>query len=399
MLGQKAKPSGTLRQFLQVYRIELFGRLLLDQFHLPLPVILLLFVFLNFGVRLIVKSALDTPGPSNFGAIFRPAPGDPDLYYYPNLTAITNDLIGLPLVIALLVFFRSYIHDQIVQLEQNRVIKNIKSKSMESRIAKLLHFFNVEGQGQKLAIIGLPLAVGVLGFVADISVPTQPDVHEIYALFQSFLGRYARVAIFVQFVYVFLILSNCDLGFELHLSHPDGCSGLYPFGKLAIAGYIYLFVHAMLQALGTVGGGTGFERGLRSVVGSSALIYLWILFPLALILIFSQLVYRPHRELQRTQKQYLLDTSAAMTDYHQKLTSNIIQTVEKSEAPLTDKASFHFSDDVELLEKLSKLNKYVEDMHTWPLPKRTFRTLAVLANPLIPMLLSVVSDVMKNLLT
>ncbi len=400
-ITERSESPNILSKLLQVYQIEFFGRLL-DKLPFPPspPLIFLLFVFLNFGGRLIIKSLLGTPWPSSFEAIFQPA--DPAAYYYPNLTAIMNDLIGTPLMVTLLILFRSYIPNQFEQLKQSgfiEEIKEIEDKQAPSIIARYLHFFGTATKGQKLAIIGFPLAFGILGIVADIWNPAQSNLHEAYALGQSFVGRYARMVIIVQLVYVFLILRSYNHKFKLYLSHPDGCSGLHPYGNLAVAGYIYLFIHAMLQAIGTLGGGTGFERALRTFVGSWALIYLWILFPLVIIFIFSELLYKPHSELQKIQKQHLLKSSLTLTDYHQKLTSSIIETIEQTEAPLTDKTRFHFNDDIELLGIWSKLNKYVEDMHTWPIPKRTFRFLAIFANPLIPILLSTMGEALRNLLT
>ena len=392
MLEQsKLDSSHAMGHYILVYRIEPMGHVLLGWLRLPLTVIWFLFVFLNFGIRLIMHSIVGTPRPASFRDIFR-APST--FYYYPNLIAITFDLIGIPLIITMLVFFRDYIPEQLTRLEQSGLINE---KPTTTKMTRTLHALSTNNRIQFIAIAIIPFLVAILGLFVDIWLFSPQDAPAIYALFQSLFGRYARMAIVAQIIYVFLILSNYRFDFRLHFFHPDECSGLAPFGSLAIAGYAYLFIHAMMQAIGTVAGGTGFERVLTSATGSVALIYLWLIFPIALSFIFSNLIYKPHRILQKTQSQYLWNTSTAWTKYHQQLTSSITRAVDRSEKPFADKSNFNFSDDLELLEIWSKLNKYVEDMHTWPIPKRTFQTIAILANPLIPLLLPVVVDVVRNL--
>jgi hypothetical protein len=101
-LEQKAESSCTLQQFLQVYRIEPMWHVLSGRLRLPLPVLWFIFAFLNFGVRMIMHGAVGTPRPTNFADVFRlPI----NFYYYPNLIAISSDLISIPLMVALLGYY------------------------------------------------------------------------------------------------------------------------------------------------------------------------------------------------------------------------------------------------------------------------------------------------------
>jgi hypothetical protein len=347
---------------------------------------------LYFGVLLVLHSIAGTPRPTDIGDLF---PHPSTFFYYPNFIAITYDLVGNPLLLALLIFFRSYLFNQFVQLEQSGLIGE---KPTTSRINRLLYLLGTNSRVQTLVAVVLPLLVAALGLVVDVIVYSPQGAPSQYSVFLSLLGRYARMAALIQFIYVFVILGNYKFDFRLHFNHPDKCSGLAPFGKLAIAGYIYLFVHAMMQAIGTAAGGTAFERALRSITGSFALVYLWILFPIAAIFIFSQLIHRPHRVLRKLQEQYLGNASTDWTNYHQQLTSRIAGAVEHSKMPSDDRDDRRFGNDIELLEVWAKLNKYVEDMHTWPIPKRRLGAIAVLGNPLIPILLPIVVDVVRDLL-
>lgn len=213
------------------------------------------------------------------------------------------------------------------------------------------------------------------------------------------LGRYGILVAFIQFAYIFIILSNYTFDFRLHLNHPDQCSGLRPFGNMALPAYWYTFALAMMLAVGTFTSGTYFDLVIRNLTGSSfALLYLWVLFPIAVIAIFNQLLYKPHCALQRLQGQYLRRSSASWTRYHQQIASAIYGAVESSESPLLSTIDFDLSDDLELLESWEKIDKYIANMHTWPIPKRTLRAIAISANPLIPVLLPVVADVIRRVL-
>ncbi len=207
-----------------------------------------------------------------------------------------------------------------------------------------------------------------------------------YCVFLSFVARYAGVAVLVQLGYVFLILSRYDYAFRLHLNHPDKCSGLLRFGRLALAAYAYLFVFAMMQAVGT----TSLERLLGGADGIGALAYLWIVFPLALLFVFGTLAYRPHLTMRRLQMDYLVPATAAWTDYHQRISASIDAEVTRTAALLSEETWSQIRDDLALLEAWAKLTKDVQDMHTWPVSKPVIRLMAVFVNPLWPMLLPLV---------
>jgi hypothetical protein len=377
-------------QYLRIYQLELIDRFLVDRLHLPLFLMWLLFVFLYFGVLLILHSAIGTPGPANLKDVFRNPSGS---FYYPNLIAATYDFIGNPLYLTLLLFLRRHVPHQFRQLQENGFIV---AKSPTSPMTKFFHFLGSNDRAQKLAMIVYPIAATIIGTLGAAFAFLPQTTPGRYALWLTALSIYGRAAVLVQLIYIFVILGNYQFDFRLHLDHPDGCSGLAPFGELSIAAYSYLFITAMILAFGTLAGGTPAEIILRSTSISGAFVYLWLLFPLAVMIIFVQLIYRPHRALRELQRQHLLIGSAAWTDYHQQLLSNVLGAAKKSTAPLADRGRYHFSDDLELLEVWAKLNKYVQDMHTWPIPRRAFRIIAILVNPLIPILLPLVGELVRG---
>jgi hypothetical protein len=381
----------TLRQSLRIYQIEPIGYVLINWLRLPLPIIGGLFVFLFFGILFVLHSVAGTPQPPTFADIFRL----PATFYYPNLIAVTYDFVGYPFLLTLLIFIRQYIPRQFIHLEREGLIKE---RPTTSRIAELLRFLSGDRRVQTITVIVAPVSVAFLGLLVDIRVSAPMGRPAMYAMFLSMLGRYGILVAFIQLSYILIILSNYAFDFRLHLNHPDQCSGLRPFGNLAMSSYSYLFALAMMLAVGTFASATYFDRAVRSMAGSAALAYLWILFPLALIVIFEQLIYKQHRVLRQLQDQYLQRSSTSWTEYHQQVTSAILGFVESSEAPLLDKADFSFSDDLEILEVWAKLDRYVTDMHTWPVPRHTLRTIVVLANPFIPILLPVVADAVRKLL-
>jgi hypothetical protein len=46
-----------------------------------------------------------------------------------------------------------------------------------------------------------------------------------------------------------------------------------------------------------------------------------------------------------------------------------------------------------MLEIWAKLDKYVADMHTWPISNYTLRMLAIFVNPFVPILIPIVVDI------
>jgi len=382
----------TLHQFLRIYQIEPVGYVLFNRLRLPMLIIGGLFAFLFFGILFVLHSIIGTPRPPAFPDVFR-QPATP--YYYPNLIGITYDLVGYPFLLTLLVFIREYIPRQFIQLEREGLIKE---RPARSRFLRLLRFLGSDHRVQAIAVIVAPLSVALLAFFVGMQVTPPIAAPGMYAMFLSTLGRYVILVLFIQLAYILVILSNYAFNFQLQINHPDQCSGLRPFGNLAISSYSYLFALAMMLSVGTFASGTYFDRAIRTITGSAALAYLWILFPLALIVIFDQLVYRPHRVLRQLQDQYLSRSSASWTSYHQRISSEILRSVESSGAPLLDKKDRRVKDDLEILEVWAKLDNYVADMHTWPIPKHALRVITVLVNPLIPILLPVVADVVRSLL-
>jgi hypothetical protein len=385
--------SQGLHQLLRIYRIEPLGRLLTKRARLSPAMSGLLFVFLYFGIRLFLNQLVGTPGPATLGDVFRRSPGTG---YYPDLKGINYDLIGNPLLLAMLVFFDTYLPDLLGQLEKNGLVE---PNPAPPRIARSLARRVEKRPALIWAAVVVPLIVAVAGLGADIWTDSPQNAPEAYSIFLAFLGRYGQTAVFIQIGGLFVILNHYKITPRVHLHHPDQCSGLAPFGRLAIAVYVYLFTLAMTQAIGAMAGGTAFGKIVKNVTEPETLVYLWILFPVVLVFTFDQLLYRPHRALDERRREYLLNASQAWTDYHQRLSVNISHAANQSQEPMTGTNDYHFDDDMELLETWAKLNQAVEQMPTWPIPKRTLRPAAVIANPLIPLLLPFVINAVSNLLT
>jgi hypothetical protein len=370
-----------MEQILGVYEIEPMGRLLVGRLRLSLPALWLLFAFLYFGVLLILHTIVGTPTPSSPAAIFQYPSAS---FYYPNLVAMVFDLVGNPTLLLVLMLFRSYIPWQLKQLEEAGLLKD---KQARVRASERLYSMASKPRIQLAAVVLIPVAVAVLGLVVDVVIYAPQGAPEWYGVILSLMGRYARVAVAAQLVFLFIILGRYQYSAKLHLNHPDGCSGLLPFGRLALAVYAYLFVFAMMQAVGI----SAFERVLHSIVDWRSLANLWIVFPVALFFVFRELLWRPHHSMRKLQTDYLLNASASWTDYHQRIASSVASEVRRSTAPLSEKASTHIDDDMVLLDTWAKLDADIEQMPTWPIPKRTFRLFAIFLNPMVPILLPVVT--------
>ena len=379
-----------LNQYLGVFKRERIGWLLVDRLHLPLPVIGGLFSFLYFGILLALHNTAGHPLPTNLNEVFSLPTVS---YYYPNLIGIAYDLIGNPLIFVLLVIMRNYIPRQFVQLELDGLIHGTPSHSRSRRfVEKALckpHF-------QIVAITIIPLFFSSMFAVIDVLVYRPTDISWQYSIFLSWLGRYAGLAIFVQIVYILLIINSYTLNVRLNLSHPDHCSGLAPFGNLAIIIYAVFFIWAMIEAIGIAAGGSAWQKAITGSSGQFALIYLWILFPLAVLYIFDRLVYRPHRAMHELQKNYLETSSQAWSNYHQNIKSEIMTAVKSSQIRLASKSHHQYTDDIELLETWAKLDKYVVDMHTWPISNYTLRLLAIFVNPFVPILIPAAVDIIVS---
>jgi hypothetical protein len=379
--------TSELKQYLGLYKREWIGQVLVDHLHLPLPVIGGLFSFLYFGVLLALHSTTGHPLPINLSQLFSLPT---DSFYYPNLIGIAYDLIGNPLIFVLLVSMRDYIPRQFFQLEKDGLIHRTSSNS---RFKKFVEKVSNKPTFQFIVITLIPLLFSSIFAVIDIVIYRPTDIPAQYAVILSWLGRYAGLAILIQITYLFLVMNNYALNVKLNLSHPDHCSGLAPFGNLAIIIYEVFFIWAMIEAVGISAGGSAWQRAITSISGPFTLIYLWILFPLAVLYVFDQLVYRPHRAMCELQENYLGSSSHAWSNYHQNIKSEIMTAVNTSQIPLTSKSQHQYSDDLEMLEIWEKLDKYVADMHTWPISNYTLRMLAIFVNPFVPILIPIIVDI------
>jgi hypothetical protein len=139
---------------------------------------------------------------------------------------------------------------------------------------------------QKFFVYLIPIVLAAILTTISFNGSTPGDIPGYYAAtFLSFIGYYCRLAIIIQLAYVFIILHHYIFNFRIYLSHPDKCSGLAPFGRLAISIYLYLFISAIMQAIGTLTGGTWIEIALKDInnmaLSIHELIYVWIVFPIA----------------------------------------------------------------------------------------------------------------------
>jgi hypothetical protein len=388
MKREEAISDRTLQRFFRLYQIEPLGYLLNK---LPLSFVWLIFVILYFGILSILHGMVGTPRPIGIGDIFR---HPSNYFYYPNLIAISYDLLGNPVLLLLLVFFQKYIPVQLEKLEKNGFVRARPESSRGFDFLNLL----CRRRTQKSAIIAFPLIFTLIAVLANIIMFWPQDGPSRYAIFLAGLSTYGKTVVLVQIVYVFIILKSQQLGFELHLKHPDGCGGLAPFGKLALAFYIYIFIYAVMQAIGTTAGGGAFEKTLGSSFRPVALTILWIIFPFLFALIFDQFIYRPHRELKQLKNVYLFNMSKVCTKLHQQLTHNLIEVVERPQGLNANPSASQSSEGLKLIEGISELYNHVEALHTWPIPRRTFAVVGVLANPLIPVLIPIVADIAVRLL-
>ncbi len=382
-----------MHRYLRIYKKEPLGRILVDQLHLSPIVIGGIAAFLYFGVLIVLHNMAGHPLPVDLQELF----SHPSThYYYPNLIGIAFDLIGNPLFFIFLAIYRRYIPDQFIKLGQDDLINE---KHSSTRLARFAQFLGCNRVAQITAIIVFPVVVSLSLAILSIQVFQPTDTPGQYAIFLSLLGTYAKSVVLIQLFYVFLILNNYTLTLKLNLAHPDQCGGSSPFGNLAIAIYIFLFVWAMFQAIGTSVGGGALEKAAVNISGSTAYLYLWILFPIAALYVFDRLVYKPHKALTDLQRRYLEPSSSNWTNYHKDILKNLKKAIEESKQPIASKSQGSFGDELELLETWAKLDKYITETHTWPISKSSFRTMAILVNPLVPMLLPTIVNFFKSVLS
>ncbi|MBN2305168.1 MAG: hypothetical protein JXQ72_11855 [Anaerolineae bacterium] len=380
--------------FLQIYHNEPLGYILVRRLRLPLAVIGFGFIFLYFGILLILHHLAGHASPATLEDVLRIPPASH--YYYPNLNAIVYDIIGNPLLLLLLIFFGQYVPKQIRRLEQSNLIQPGSSPSRPIR-----WLINHEAGKRWLVGICLVVTLGVAVITTVIGVVMSPPANtpDYYVVFLSFLGHYGQITIFVQLIILLIILNDYKLTPRLHLRHPDGCSGLAPFGQVGLVVYLYLFILALQAAIGTIAGGTPLQRLTEQTINASAWIFLSIFFSTGFFLVFHEFLYKPRRALKTLQQQYLLKAGDEWTRYHQRLSASIIDSVEESASLLSGRSEFQFDDDLKLLEIWDKLNRDVEHINTWPISRRTIRSLAFFANPLFPVLLPFIAEAISNIIS
>ncbi len=365
----------------------------MDWLRLSKPVIASFFILVYFGVLLTLHNVTGHLPPSTFKELFS---HPTDHFYYPNLIGIAYDLVGNPLFFVFLAVIRYYIPRQFLQLDLDGLIKE---KDNLSPLERIVHFISLNNRVQVIVGVIFPFIASLFLAFQSVQIFQPVDIPAKYAIFLSFLGSYAILVILVQLAYIFLILRNYSFNVKINLSHPDNCSGLAPFGNLAIIIYAFLFFWAMFQAIGTSAGGSALQKAITTTTGSITLIYLWLLFPLASIYIFDRLVYQPHIALFELRRQYLETFSRIWTERHQQIRSKLRTTIEFSKSPRSKKGNHDFNSELEILQTWVKLDQYVIDMHTWPISKSTFQILGTFANPLIPILLPAIIGLVKSLLS
>jgi len=163
--------------------------------------------------------------------------------------------------------------------------------------------------------------------------------------------------------------------------------------------YSAFFVWAMMEAVNLAAGGSALDKAITVVSGQYALIYLWILFPFIAFYIFAQLIYRPHRSLRGLQMEYLETSGQTWATYREKIKSELVTIANSSQIPLASELHKQYTGDIELLEAWAKLDRYVTDLHTWPIPSHTLRLLAIFVNPLVPILLPVVVELVVSIVS
>jgi uncharacterized membrane protein len=168
-------------------------------------------------------------------------------------------------------------------------------------------------------------------------------------------------------------------------------------GNLAIAAYSFLFALATLQGVDLFAGQALLEGVSGGDLGSALSLALWLLFVVALLLVFERLVYRPHRAMAQYQAERLSRSGQGWSDYHRHLSTRLAASLPLRPGAVEGTIGEDLRQDVELLEGWYRLNQYVADLHTWPIPRPILRLLAVLVNPLLPLLVPVLVRALQQL--
>ena len=386
------KKSDNLDRYLGIYSRELLGWVFKGRLQLPLSVTAGFFISLYFGVLLILHLKIGSPFPPSIAELFSV---QTNIFYYPNLIGIAYDLIGNPMLLVLLVFFRDYVPHQFNELKKNGVLQEKVSQTLSARLLGVA----LNSYAQIFLINILPIILSLTLAVFDMQFYQPEGAPSKYGIFLSALGRYVVLVFIIEIAYIFLILKNYSIKISLQLKHPDNCSGTSPFGNLAIATYFVFFIWAMMEAIGISVGGSALLRSMSETSKITTVAFLWILFPLISLFVFEQLIYSPHCLLQSIQTEYLEKSRKSWAGLHKDIKSSLSDAIKKSGTPSSKKSSSTLSDSMHNLETWDKLDQYVIDMHTWPISKTTIRTIALFINPLLPLLFPVVVDyIVSNIL-
>ena len=166
---QNSSPTSDIDHYLGIYKRELLGLALVDRLHLPVSLMGGFFIFLFFGVLLVLHTIAGHLLPANLGEVFSHPSAS---FYYPNLIGITYDLVANPFLLVLLMAFRHYIPRQFRQLEQDSLIQVRSSFSRWNRLAK---FVASNPRVQFLAIVLFPLVLSLLLAIVDVRVSQPAD--------------------------------------------------------------------------------------------------------------------------------------------------------------------------------------------------------------------------------
>lgn len=371
-------PNTILDSLLGIYLVEPVGRILIDKAGIPISIIWFGALFFNYLYLAVQHDRSRNP-----------------LEILPEFLASLNpflvvvEIISKPLMITLMLYYRRKIPEQLRKLAENDQLQPLSKNGWTFRLYQLTSRFSF----QVLLSVILPSIFALL----SIAINAPAGIPRIYWVIM-FISAYSLIGAFFQIVYIFLILNTYSLNVRLQVDHPDKCSGLLPFGMLAIYAYIYFFTWALTRAVIAIAGADRLDRAVGNITGFNIL-YIWLFFPLAFFIIFDRLVHRPHHALQSVKEQYLLTTNLHWMRFHQKLIGNLKAiAIEPLKDDVQRDNSTHLTDDIDILDDWKKLNFYVSQVHTWPIPKDVFRFIAIFANPLIPLLLPLLFEMISRLI-
>jgi len=326
------------------------------------------FVLVYFAIPFFLHAAMKTPRPVTIAQTLEPA------RYYPNAFAVTYDLIGTPVLLLLLTLLPSFIERQCRKLGEDGVVASVPARSRAIRL--LLRPW------LQVTLIGVvPLLWGVAGLVQDVRNYPQEDVVAYYKLALAVLSRYARASGVIQVALVLIAVRRLVIAPRVVSQHPDGCSGLAPFGNLALATYAVLFVNTLMVAVGVAVGGVSLvdTMGLSRTVAQAIV---WLAFPFVALYIFESLILRPHIALQWFLRDQVSAAAVAWQIQQKDLTDRLAGGAGKA-------------DDFGRLKSWAELNETVAATHTWPVSRGLLRNVAVLVSPIIPPLVTIIRNYLQ----